>query len=91
MIAHPDTTARAALGAYHERVEQARINHIVDRAARARTAAPVDATGNDTLTPRATRLTRSIRRLLGHARQPNIVGGSHPGTLNPPPMTTNPS
>jgi hypothetical protein len=86
MIAHPDIAAKVALGAYHERIEQAHINHMINRAVQARTAAAVDATGNDDLT-RSTRLTRSIKRLLGHARQPNIVGGNHPGTLNPPPMT----
>jgi hypothetical protein len=87
MIAHPDTVTTAALGAYQERLEQAHINHIIDRAVRARTAAAVDATGHDDLT-RSTWLTRSIKRLLGHARQPNVVG-SHAGPLNPPPMTAN--
>ena len=92
MTPHPDIAATAALGAYHERVEQARINHIIVRAVRARTAAAVDPTGNDDLiTTRTTKLTRSIKRLLRHGGQPNIVGGNHPGTLNPPPMTSNPS
>ena len=78
MITHPDTAAKAALGAYHARVEQAHINHIINRADRARTAATVDVTGNDhPATTRSTRLSRSIKRLLGHSRQPNIVGGNH--------------
>ena len=85
MIAHPDTAAKAALSAYHERIEQAHINHTINRAVQARTAAAVDATGNDDLT-RTTRLTRSIRRLLRTEPQPTVVG-SNPGALNPPPMT----
>ena len=32
MIAHPDTATMAALGAYHERIEQAHINHMINRA-----------------------------------------------------------
>jgi hypothetical protein len=93
MIAHPDIATTAALGAYHERIELARINHMINRAVRERTGAPVDATRNDTTTPitRTTRLTRSIKRLLGSEPQPRLVGDSHPGTINPPPMTPNPS
>ena len=91
MIAHPDIATTAALGAYQERVEQARINHMIKRAVQARTGAPVDATGNDDLTTRTTRFTRSITRLLRTTRQPTVVGGNPPGTLKPPPMTASPS
>ena len=91
MIAHPDTATKAALCAYHERIEQARRSHIINLGARARTGAPVDATGNDTQTRRSTRVARSIKRLLGSERRPDVVGGSRPGTLNPPPMTANPT
>ena len=91
MIIHPDIAATAALGAYQERVEQAHVNHLIDRAVRAQTPAAVDATGNDHRTSRSTRLNRSIKRLLAHSRPLNIVGGNHPGMLNPPPITTDPS
>jgi hypothetical protein len=90
MIAHPDIAATAALGAYQERVEQARINHIIDRAVRTRTAAAVDATANHDLTTRTARLTQSIKRLLGNERQV-FVSDSHLGTFEPQPMTTTPS
>jgi hypothetical protein len=36
MTAHPDIAAAAALSGYQERIEQARINHIIDRAIRTR-------------------------------------------------------
>ena len=92
MIIHPDIAATAALGAYQERVEQAHVNHLIDRAVQARNAAAVDATGSDhPTTTRSTRLSRSIKRLLAPSRPLNIVGGDHPGRLNPPPITTDPS
>ena len=91
MIIHPHIAATAALGAYQERVDQAHINHLIDRAVRTQTPATVDATGNDHRTTRSTRSSRSIKRLLAHSRPLNIVGNNHPGTLNPPPITTHPS
>ena len=75
MIAHPDTAATAALGTYQERIEQDRITHMINELTLERTGAHVDATGHDT-TARSTSLTRSIRRLLGHERQPTVVGGN---------------
>ena len=91
MITHPDIAAKAALGAYHERVEQAHVHHIINRANSERTRAHVEATGHGTTT-RTTRLTRSIRRLLRTDRRPTVFGsGSNPGALNPPPMTATPS
>ena len=85
MIAHPDTVTTAALGAYQERTEQARITHMINRANSERTRAHVEATGHGTTT-RTTRLTRSIEHLLRTERQPTVVG-SNPGALNPPPIT----
>lgn len=90
MITHPDVAAKAALGTYQERIEQAHITHILDRAVRTRIGLAVDATGNDATTTRSTRLTRSIRLLLRLTRQPTPSGAT-PARSTPTPMTTNAS